>query len=80
MAPVTGHRAAVDLAAGIYDGLEVPIHFVPGNHDVNNQFAKSYGEDPGADPPHAGDRKAAPQLTPTHPPYIKPSAPAPLNL
>jgi len=31
------HRAAIDLAAGIYDRLEAPVYFVAGNHDVGDK-------------------------------------------
>ena len=32
-----GHEQAVALAAGIYEELEAPIHFVPGNHDIGDK-------------------------------------------
>lgn len=31
------HEPAVELAASVYSDLEVPIHFVPGNHDVGDK-------------------------------------------
>ena len=31
------HEAAVRLAAGVYARLEVPIHFVAGNHDIGDK-------------------------------------------
>jgi predicted phosphodiesterase len=32
-----GHEPAVELAAGVYEHLRHPIHFVPGNHDIGDK-------------------------------------------
>ncbi|GBE21121.1 MAG TPA: hypothetical protein ENH00_08995 [Actinobacteria bacterium] len=32
-----GHEAAVRLAADLYQGIEVPLHHLPGNHDVGDK-------------------------------------------
>jgi len=32
-----GHEAAVQMAVEIYNGLEMPIHLVPGNHDIGDK-------------------------------------------
>jgi predicted phosphodiesterase len=32
-----GHEAAIRLAVDVYDGLEAPIHYVPGNHDIGDK-------------------------------------------
>ncbi len=32
-----GHEPAVRLAADVYSELDVPIHFVPGNHDIGDK-------------------------------------------
>lgn len=31
------HEPAVRLAAEVYEGLEVPVYFVPGNHDIGDK-------------------------------------------
>lgn len=31
------HEPAVRLAAGVYSDLDVPIHYVPGNHDIGDK-------------------------------------------
>ncbi|MCP4304158.1 MAG: hypothetical protein GY788_04585 [bacterium] len=33
----SGHEPAVQLAVGIYEGLEPPIYFVAGNHDIGDK-------------------------------------------